>query len=178
MNISSVIKRIKAGDRSGFAELVTHYQSPLFGYLGRMGFTQAAAQDIAQETFLRAWTNLSDYDPARAAFSTWLFTIARNLALNDIAKKRELAIDDELLNVACEGLQPPELLEQMQRQQRVLGALRLLPIQDRSALALAYFQDLDLASIARIEGCHVGAIKTRLSRARQRLRQLLENDDA
>ena len=177
MNISSVITRIKSGDRSGFAELVTHYQSPLFGYLGRMGLTQAAAQDVAQEAFLRAWMNLGDYDPIRAAFSTWLFTIARNLALNYIGKKRELTADEDLAEAACESLQPPEVLQQAQRQQQLLGALRLLSTQDRSALALAYFQELDLADIARIEGCNVGAIKTRLSRARLRLRQLLEKDD-
>ena len=142
-----------------------------------MGQSQAAAEDLAQETFLRAWTRLTSYDPTRAAFSTWLFTIARNLLLNDIAKKRELAIDEALPDVACEGQQPPEVLQQAQHRQRVQDALRLLPIQDRSALALAYFHELDLAAIARIEGCSVGAVKTRLTRARQRLRQLLENDD-
>lgn len=178
VDISSVITRIRGGDRSAFAELVTHYQSPLFSYLGRMGLTQAAAQDIAQEAFLRAWTSLGSYDPARAAFSTWLFTIARNLALNHVGKKCELTTDEELPEAICERQQPPEQLEQAQRRQQLLAALKLLPIQDRSALALAYFQELDLAGIARVEGCNVGAIKTRLSRARMRLRQLLEKDDA
>ena len=177
VDIPHVIKRVRDGDRSAFAELVAHYQRPLFGYLGRMGQSQAAAEDLAQETFLRAWTSLGSYDPARAAFSTWLFTIARNLLLNNVAKKRELPTDEALPEAACEGQQPPEALQQAQRKQRVQAALRLLPMQERSALALVYFQELDLAAIARIEGCSVGAVKTRLTRARQRLRQLLENDD-
>ena len=168
-----VIKGIKNGDRSAFAELVGHFQRPLFGYLGRMGLSQAAAQDIAQETFLRAWTKLADYDPARAAFSTWLFTIARNLTLTDLGKKRELTTGDALPDVACDRQQPPEALEQAQRQQRVQLALRQLPAQDRSALAMTYFNELGMAEIARIEGCTIDAIKTRVSRARQRLRQLL-----
>jgi RNA polymerase sigma-70 factor (ECF subfamily) len=171
-----VIQRIKNGDRSAFAELVTYFQRPLFGYLGRMGMSQAAAQDIAQETFLRAWTRLADYDPARSAFSTWLFTIARNLALTDLGKKRELSTDGELPDMACEDQQPPEALEQVQRQQSVQNALRQLPAQDRSALALTYFNELGMADIARIEGCTVDAIKTRVSRARQRLRQLLNKE--
>ena len=85
VDIPHVIKRVRDGDRSAFAELVAHYQRPLFGYLGRMGQSQAAAEDLAQETFLRAWTSLGSYDPARAAFSTWLFTIARNLLQRNVS---------------------------------------------------------------------------------------------
>jgi RNA polymerase sigma-70 factor (ECF subfamily) len=176
VDTSLVIKRIKNGAHSAFAELVVHFQRPLFGYLGRMGLSQAAAQDIAQETFLRAWTKLADYDPTRAAFSTWLFTIARNLALTDLGKNRELTTGDNLPDVACESLQPPEAMQLAQRQKRVQAALRQLAAPDRSALALTYFNELGMADIARIEGCKVDAIKTRVSRARQRLRQLLDTE--
>lgn len=177
MNIKAILKRIENGDRAAFALVVQHFQRPLFGYLGRMGLSQSVAEEIAQETFLRAWARLNDYDPLRAEFSTWLFTIARNLALHELERassKREVASDETLLEFVCENKQPFDALNQNQQRQRLINALHTLPVADRSALALAYFQELDLAAIARMEGCTASAIKARLHRAKQRLRQLLE----
>lgn len=177
MDISLLLRRIRGGDRSAFAELVVHYQRPLFGYLGRMGLRQSQAEEVAQETFLRAWQSVSTYDDGRAAFSTWLFTIARNLAINELNRasaQQEWSAGDDLPDVPAEQGQPAQVAMAKQRRQQVQQALRALPCDDRSALALAYFEELDMATIARIEGCSVGAIKVRLHRAKQRLRQLLE----
>lgn len=178
MDITPLLQRIGAGDRQAFAGIVTHYQRPLFGFLGRMALGQGHAEEIAQETFLRAWNNLADYRPERAEFSTWLFTIARNLALHELeraTRRHELGSGAELPDAPCERPQPPEALALAQRQRRLHLALRQLPLADRSALALAYNQELDLAAIARIEGCSVAAIKTRLHRAKEKLRHLLED---
>lgn len=178
MDIDALLRRIDSGDRTAFAELVEHFQRPLFGYLGRMGLHQGQAEEVAQETLLRAWQRLRGYDRARAAFSTWLFTIARRLAINELTRassSREQAPGDDLPDMVCEQAQPVQELMARQLRQRVQQALRALPHDDRSALALAYYEELDLAAIARIEGCSVGAVKVRLHRARQRLRQLLEN---
>lgn len=180
MDIRPLLQRIAAGDKQAFAEVVTHYQRPLFGFLGRMALSQAHAEDIAQETFIRAWNNLGEYKPATAAFSTWLFTIARNLAVNELARaayRYESTAGDDLPDAACERLQPPDELARRQQQRRLQAALQKLPLSDRSALALAYIHDLELAAIARIEGCTTGAIKTRLHRAKEKLRQLLEEHD-
>jgi RNA polymerase sigma-70 factor (ECF subfamily) len=180
VDIKALLKRIEGGDRSAFTSVVEHFHRPLFGYLGRMGLHQGPVEEIAQETFLRAWSRFGDYDPTRAEFSTWLFTIARNLALHELARasgKHEVATAEALPDIAGDGIQPPDALSQAQRRRRVQIALRGLPVADRSALALVYFRELDLASIARIEGCSIGAIKVRLHRAKQRLRQLLEEHD-
>lgn len=178
MDINLLLRRIDRGDRSAFAELVEHFQRPLFGYLGRMGLRQGQAEEVAQETFLRAWQRLGDYDQARAAFSTWLFTIARNLAINELTRassSHEQTFGEDMPEMACERGQPAQEVMNRQLRLQVQQALRMLPYDDRSALALAYYEELDMASIARIEGCTVGAIKVRLHRAKQRLRQLLEN---
>jgi RNA polymerase sigma-70 factor (ECF subfamily) len=178
VDINLLLRRIDKGDRSAFAELVEHFQRPLFGYLGRMGLRQGPAEEVAQETFLRAWQRLGDYDQARAAFSTWLFTIARNLAINELTRassSHEQTFGEDMPEMACEHGQPAQELMTRQLRLQVQQALRMLPYDDRSALALAYYEELDMASIARIEGCTVGAIKVRLHRAKQRLRQLLEN---
>jgi RNA polymerase sigma-70 factor (ECF subfamily) len=182
VDTKAILARIERGDRSAFGELVRHFQRPLFGYLGRMGLQQGQAQEVAQDTFLRAWQHLPDYQAERAAFSTWLFTIARNLALNELGRasnSREWPVGDEVPDdvsrAACERAQPMEAVSDAQARERLRRALMALPADDRSVLALAYFKELDMASIALIEGCTLGAVKVRLHRARQRLRQLLES---
>jgi len=178
MEIPKVVERVLAGDRQAFAEVVTSYQAPLFGYLGRMGLPQARAEEIAQETFLRAWTRLADFDSRRGSFSTWLYTIAHRLALNEIgrsATRLELAMTADY-EAACDAPAPADSLVAEQRRQQLRAALLQLPARDRAAVALAYIEDLALAEVARIEGCTVGAIKTRLHRARRRLAALLEDN--
>lgn len=181
MDIRPLLTRINNGDKQAFAGVVALYQRSLFGFLGRMGLSQGTAEEIAQETFLRAWNNLHRYEPCTAEFSTWLFAIARNLAINELeraANRREIAISDDIPEPACESLQPPEALALRQQQRHLQQALRQLPLADRSVLALAYLHELELAAIARIESCSVGAVKTRLHRAKEKLKKLLEKDHA
>ena len=182
MSVQAILQRIADGEQRAFAELVALYQRPLFGFLGRMGMGQAQAEDIAQETFLRAWSHLSSFDSAQAQFGTWLFTIARNLAYNALqsaAHQREISgTDMELPEVACTQPGPLQVIERAQQQAhqqaQLQAALRQLTMADRSALALVYVQELALADVARIEGDSLAAIKTRLHRAKQRLRELLQ----
>lgn len=177
VDINEQLKRIRQGDRNAFAPVVVHFQGPLFYYLARMGLSQGVTQEIAQETFLRAWTHLGEYDPQRAQFSTWLFTLARNLALHALDKaahQNEHGAGDALPEQATPALGPADTLDAAQRRRRLQQAMRALSVQDRSALALAYFQELDMAAIARIENCSVAAVKVRLHRAKQRLREQLE----
>ncbi len=178
LNVQAVLQRIARGEQRAFVELVGLYQRPLFGFLGRMGMGQAQAEDIAQETFLRAWTHLPSFDPAQAQFGTWLFTIARNLAYNALqsaAHQREVSgTDMELPEVACPQPGPLQVMERAQQQSQLQAALRQLPMADRSALALVYVRELALADVARIEGDSLAAIKTRLHRAKQRLREILQ----
>lgn len=176
MDIQSILQQVNRGNRQAFAAVVERYQRPLFGYLGRMGLPQAVAEELAQETFLRAWQNLGQYDPKRAEFSTWLFTIARRMALNELERaafRHETTLDDSLPEIADPAPAPPEQLQQQQQQLRLQAALRRLPLAERSSLALAYLQGMDMKTIAHIEGCSEAAIKVRLHRAREQLRQWL-----
>lgn len=178
MEITEVVERILSGDRQAYARVVARYEAPLFRYLGRLGLPQARAEEVAQETFLRAWTRLADFDARRGAFSTWLYTIAHRLALNEIARaatRREQPLDDAF-DPACDAPLPAEALAAEERTRHLQTALRELPPRERAAIALAYTEELALADVARIEGCSVGAIKTRLHRARRRLAEGLEKD--
>jgi RNA polymerase sigma-70 factor, ECF subfamily len=176
-NSLDVLQRVSRGDTQAFAELVVHYQRPLFAFLGRMGLNAARAEEVAQETFLRAWQHLPSYRSEQAQFSTWLFTIARRLALNELTRsqhRHEVGSDDKTPEPASSDAGPEQTLEQRQLQEQVHAALRSLSTDDRSVLALAYTHELSAADIAVIEGCSVDAVKTRLHRARQRLRVALE----
>jgi RNA polymerase sigma-70 factor (ECF subfamily) len=178
LNVQAILQRIANGEPQAFAEIVDHFQRPLFGFLGRMGMSQAQAEDVAQETFVRAWTQLHRYQAERAQFSTWLYTIARNLAVNALqsaSQQREVA-DAEAPEAPSEQPGPAQVLERAQQHARLQAALRRLPMPERSALALVYVHELALDEVARIEGDSVAAIKTRLHRARQRLRALLASE--
>ena len=171
-----ILARIARGEREAYAELVRRYQQALFGYLGRMGLTQAQASDLAQDTFLRAWLHLHQFDPTRAQFGTWLHTIARNLACSFLSKHypTENLPDGESAELVCPQPDPMQRLQSKQEHARLVSALRQLPTAERSAIALAYGHDLSLTDVARIEGVSLVAIKTRLHRARQALRRLLD----
>ena len=95
--LSNDITELQSDDPVVFGRFVKKHQKLVFSLLGRMGFSQADAEDLAQDTFLRAWNNRKSYQPDRAKISTWLCTIARNVALNEIDKKsrRPVGSDEE-----------------------------------------------------------------------------------
>ena len=182
IDVDRTLRRIRAGDREAYAELVRRFEGPLFGFFGRMGLSRAQAEDLAQESFLRAWRSLDRFDPIRARFSTWLFAIARNLALDEHAQVATTRVDDAAVETAEERVDerpgPAEALALQQRLRALRAALRTLAPAERCVLALSYVSELDSATIARLEGCSVGALRVRLHRARLRLRELLEREHA
>ena len=186
---------IQEGDKTAFAALIGRYQKPLFAYLGKMTLPQAIAEEIAQETFIRAWQAKESFDPERASISTWLFTIARRLALNELdrAARRFEVSDTPSLSYSGAGSEsgsqhfsdrfedssqsnPQERLQQAELKAALWQALRKLSLHDRSLLALAYLNELEFAVIAEIEDIPVGTVKSRLHRIRQRLKQLLNGE--
>jgi RNA polymerase sigma-70 factor, ECF subfamily len=168
------------GDNEAFGRLVRELQGPLFGFLGRMGLDQARGEEIAQETFLRVWQQFSRYRAEKGSLTTWTFAIARNLALNAVSRaaaQREAPFGETPPEIACEQPLASEALEEQQQLARLRRALLALPPDDRALLALIYVRELSHADAARIEGCSVGAIKTRAHRAKARLRQIMEDAD-
>jgi RNA polymerase sigma-70 factor, ECF subfamily len=175
--LSHLISSALAGNHAAFGAIVKRYQQSLFSFLGRMGMPQAQAEDIAQEAFIKAWCHLPSFDAKRAQFSTWLFAIARNLALNELASAKnlqEIYADEALSEHESQDIPAADVLIEKQRHVALQQALRKLPSEDRAALALAYVTELDLAAISRIEHCSLAAIKTRIHRAKLKLRDLLK----
>jgi RNA polymerase sigma-70 factor, ECF subfamily len=179
LDLNQLIRAALEGDNGAFGSIVRRYQQPLFSFLGRMGMPQALAEDIAQETFIRAWRNLPRFDASRAQFSTWLFAIARNLALNEFASAKqlqEISADEALMEHESADVPVADALIAKQQRLALQQALRKLPSDDGAILALAYVNELDLASISRIEHCSLAAVKTRIHRAKLKLRDLLKEN--
>lgn len=180
MDSTSDLCKTSAGDAAAFSRLVEAQQARVFGFLGRMGLDAATSEDIAQDTFLRVWRNARSFDPRLSAASTWILTIARNLALTHLSRasqRREVNDDAAAAQAPCSTPSPHQALERKQQRARLEAALERLAPAERSILAASYVEGLDLASIARIEDCSQGAAKVRLHRARTKLKRILEQDD-
>jgi RNA polymerase sigma-70 factor (ECF subfamily) len=172
-----LIQQVRSGDKQAFEPLVKRYQRPLFKYLSRLGLEDAVVQELAQETFFRVYRNLHRYDSGRgASFSTWLFTIARRLALNELARFERKYNTVDLDTIKRAGTDsdalPAELLKEQHRAM-LYEALNQLPADFRSAVSLSYLQELSIKQIAAIEGCAVGTVKSRIYRGKCRLQKLL-----
>jgi RNA polymerase sigma-70 factor (ECF subfamily) len=173
---------VKAGDDSSFELLLRKYRTPLVNFLYRMVRNSATAEDLAQEVFLRVYRARKDYAPS-AKFTTWMFRIATNLALNARRDGRyqqlEVSIDQpadaqESKQTAFEvpDRQPGIEHELMARDRAALirRAVESLPEKQRAAVLLHKYQEMDYDEIARILQCSESALKSLLFRAYETLR--------
>jgi RNA polymerase sigma-70 factor (ECF subfamily) len=167
-----VIQRVLNGDRSSFRVLVERYERQLFGFLRRFLPCVADCEDVAQDVFLAAYRNLGAYRPDAARFSTWLLTIARNKCLHALARRRPAALAGT--PEPLEARPPDAALTEEEFFGRLDAALATLPLEQRTAFVLAELQELSLEEISRIEGVGVGTVKSRLGRARVKLRERLQ----
>jgi RNA polymerase sigma-70 factor (ECF subfamily) len=168
---SELIADVCAGNPGAFAALVEAYQAGVYNLCYRMLGDAREAEDAAQETFLRGYSQFHRYDSTRS-FKTWLFAIASHHCIDRLRKRRLrwLALDDELL---AEGAMwrsttpgPEEVVLDHERRDEVTALLALLAPKDRSAIVLHYWCGLSYTEIADVLGATVSAVKSRLHRAR------------
>ena len=179
--------RVRAGDRGAFAELVECHQQRIVGTVARMlGSDAADAEDIGQQVFLRVWKSADRYEPT-AKFTTWLYTITRNLVFNEMRRRKHRPTtsldaapgDGTGGHEAAARLEDPQAhapdthLLQAELQQAVAAAIALLPEQQRLAMVLRRYEDLPYEEIARVLDLTVPAVKSLLFRARVLLREKL-----
>ena len=175
---------VKSGDDSSFELLLRKYRTPVVNFLNRMVRDAAAAEDLAQEVFLRVYRARGEYLPS-AKFTTWMFRIATNLALNALRDGRyrhqEISIDHSLGAADGENEQPalevpdrqPSIeleLIRRDRAERIRRAVEALPEKQRVAVLLHKYQEMDYDEIARVLGCSESALKSLLFRAYETLR--------
>jgi RNA polymerase sigma-70 factor (ECF subfamily) len=177
--------QVRQDQPGAFEQLVTLYQQRLVGIMTHLVGNAAEAEDLAQEVFLRIYRARKKYR-ARSKFSTWLFTIANNLALNAIrSRQRKPVVPLPVQDSGPLGPRPAEQLvpdrrsgptQRLQRQEMaalVRQALEGLNERQRMAVVLNKFEDMNYAEIAEVMGLTVKAVKSLLSRARVNLRAAL-----
>ena len=169
------------GNKNAFRLLVLRYQRMVFSFLGKFLFQSQVLEDLAQETLLRAYRNIENFNAEKgASFSTWLITIARNLAINEQAKKkrrREHPGRFMDMNQGYSEESPEDILEKCNQYSRIHNAINSLPVKFHAVVVLSYFEELSLEEIAQIEECPVGTVKSRVFRGKQILRQILEREN-
>jgi RNA polymerase sigma-70 factor (ECF subfamily) len=184
-DVRSMLLVRDADDATAFAELVERHQHRLIGIMHHLVGNAEEAEDLAQEVFLRVYRTRKRYHP-EAKFSTWLFTIANNLALNALrSRKRKPVVplpaqESGALGprpaeqiVADRGPPPGHRLQQQELTVVIRRALDALNERQRMAVVLNKFEDMNYAEIAEIMGLTTKAVKSLLSRARSALRQAL-----
>ena len=172
------VERAFAGDRHAFSCLVETYQKPVYNLCYRVLGNPHDAEEAAQEAFVRAYTRLESYDPARP-FKTWLFSIAHHYCIDRLRRKRLiwLSLDDEpVLDTAVwrsSALTPEEIAMRREQDTDIQALLAILPAKDRSMVVMRYWYDLSYEEIAEATATTVSAVKSRLHRARCSLASML-----
>ncbi len=177
--------RVKAGDLAAFEALVEKYKQPLLNLLYRTLPDATEAEDLAQGVFVQVYKSAPRYK-ASAKFSTWLFTIARNLCLNEIRRRSRHPAEPLYPPTPTPGTEterplpdlhragPAETLLQGELERKVEEAVRALPENQRMAILLCRQGDLPYEEIARVLGCSLSATKSLIHRARETLKARLK----
>ena len=176
----AAVEDARAGDGGAFEVLVLRHQARIVNYASAIVHDAGAAEDVAQETFVRAWRGLARFR-GESAFKTWLYRIATNVARTHLDRRgRQARIGDRSLDDETEPLQAgdvpspaPDAETSLVRREAIDRALAELPEELRVALVLRDVEGLDYKEIAGVTGAPIGTVESRIFRARRRLRKLL-----
>ncbi len=168
------ITRAAAGDRAAQSALVNRHMPVIFRVSYRMLGDRHEAEDVTQETFLRAWKVLKDWEP-KAKFSTWACTVALNLCRDRLRKKKPVLMET-LPERVDSALRPDEELASAQARARIEEKIAALPERQRVALNLCALEGISNIEAARTMEISVHALESLLARARRTLRQTLAQE--
>jgi RNA polymerase sigma-70 factor, ECF subfamily len=180
--LESDVAQLRGGDLDALSALLTRYQNRLYRYLLRLVREPAEAEDLFQQTWLRVAEKIRQYDPRRN-FEAWLFTLARNLAIDHLRRIRPESLDQPAADTAGESAaarlpsrERPAIEGILARERtgRLGAALEMLPMVQREVLTLRFEEEMKLEEIAGVLDAPLSTVKTRLRRALEQLRETLE----
>jgi RNA polymerase sigma-70 factor (ECF subfamily) len=181
---SAVVARFLQGEKRAFGELVERYQTRLLNFIYRTTGDRERAEDLVQETFIRVYRHIHRFDQSKK-FSTWIYTIASNLAKNELRNrsrnplvlfqtiKKNWAADERPLEWEDNTYRPDDLYRKRHLKQLVEAVVEDLPEHHRVVFVLREMEGKTYEEIAEITGCNLGTVKSRLNRARNNFAQLI-----
>ena len=171
----ALLAGLASGEADAAAAFVRRFQARVYGIVITIVRDPGTAEDVAQETFVRAWRHAGTYDPRRGRVATWLLTIARNAAIDAIRVRSVEPLDPAVVagrlqrtSGSVDETAPPD------ERERIRNALAELPAKQRRALFLAAYMGRTSKEISDLEQAPVGTIKTRIRDAMRKLRGSLE----
>ncbi len=178
-----ILTEVSNGDIEAYGKIVNRYRGRLYNFVFRFVGDRETAEDIVQEAFLRAYRKRSEYR-AIANFSTWLFTIAGNLAKSELRRRKRWRLfplhrDEESetgMELPDESYRPDRITESSIADVQIHQAIMSLSENYRQVILLRDVEGLSYQEIAEISRCPVGTVKSRVNRARLKLQQKLKNE--
>ena len=176
------VTKARTGDSDAYRVLVERHSRALFRLAFRMTGNQQDAEDVVQESFLRAYKQLAKFDE-RASFGTWLYRIAVNCSLDLVRSRKrrneqmtpeDSEMDNPVLSLPSADPTPDRMAMSGQVRERVEEAMNELSASERTAFVLRHFEGMCIEDVSRVLGCQPGAAKHSVFRAVQKLRRALE----
>ena len=176
-DITDLLVQVGTGDRPAFSRVYDATSSKLYGIILRILKRRELADEVLQEVYVKIWERAADFDPTRASPITWMATIARNRALDEVRKRVALSIEDtpEALNVASSEASPLQAVELSQDVQRLMTCLNGLDPQRREMVVLAYINGSSREELSQRFSHPVATIKTWLHRSLAQLKACLSS---
>jgi RNA polymerase sigma-70 factor (ECF subfamily) len=178
--VDDSVTRLRQGDLDALAAVMAQYQHRLYRFLMRLAQDPALAEDLFQQTWLRVMEKIDRYDP-RHPFAPWLFSVARNLAIDTLRKRRLGSLDAvedsgvaPIERLVAAERDPLEQLLEFERGATLAAAIAELPVIHREVLALRFEEEMKLEQIAEVIGVPLSTVKSRLLRALEGLRGRLQ----
>ena len=172
MSDEALLAGMAAGDADAMAAFVRRHQGRVYGLALSVVGVPAIAEEVAQEAFVRAWRHAGNYDARRAQASTWLLTITRNVAIDVLRVRRDVAVDPAV--VAEMLISPTNDSDRVVDSDRITTALRALPREQAMAVLLSVHFGFTAREISEKEQIPLGTAKTRIRTGLSRLRAMLE----
>ena len=182
---AALLRAHAAGDPNAFARLYDRHDRAVFVFLRRLlGPPPETAEDLCQETWIAVSKNAASFDPARARFAAWLFTIARNKTFDHFRRQKaalltvpgDASFEDAALEIADPILNPLEQVQSRETALRIVAAVEALPLEQRGVFVMFADGGLSLEEIAQATGVNLETAKSRLRYARAKLRESLAGE--
>ena len=188
MNEDDLIKKVVSGDADAYGHLIAPYEKPIYNFCLRMLSNAQDAQDLSQEVFIKVYKNISKYKSRDgASFKNWLYRLANNACIDEI-RKRKSRVQPESLDVHLDSgenemerqidsglITPEETVIKRERRAAVGKAVGQLPPEFRQMVVLRDLRGLSYEEIAVVTGVKLGTVKSKINRARGKLRELIRD---